>query len=108
MAFLVTRSKNALVSVPSRPTTASVEEVGPPWAYPDPSRTPGVVNPDITQANIEETICNPNWSTKSIRPPESYTHKLKKHQMQEWGLPGVAADYEEEDTSLASNWVATR
>ena len=70
--------------------------MGPPSAYSDPSRTPGFVNPDITQANIEETICNPNWSTKSIRPPESYTSKLKTEQMRQWSLPGTAADYEED------------
>jgi len=36
-----------------------------------------VVNPDVTQANINATICNPSWSTRSIRPPVSYTDHLK-------------------------------
>src|SRR5579863_5431628 len=55
--------------------------VGPPDIYPDPARTPGAVNPDITQENIRETICNPRWSTKSIRPDASYTNHLKIEQI---------------------------
>ncbi len=38
---------------------ACVHHVGPSYLYPDPATTPGVVNGDITQANIRETICNP-------------------------------------------------
>jgi len=34
-------------------------------------------SPEITQA----TICNPQWSTKTIRPPASYTNNLKKQQL---------------------------
>jgi len=40
-----------------------------------------VTNPQVTQANIQQTICNPQWSTKSIRPPVSYTGNLKKQQL---------------------------
>ena len=64
---------------PSQP--ASVHHVGPSYLYPDPATTPGVVNPDITQANIRETICNPQWSTKSVRPPVAYTNGLKAQQL---------------------------
>ncbi len=39
------------------------------------------MNRDISQANVQATICNPNWSTKSIRPPASYTNALKKQQL---------------------------
>jgi hypothetical protein len=84
------------VSGPPTPSFTADHKAGPPWAYPDPSRTPGFTNPDITQANIEQTICNPEWSTKSIRPRSSYTTRLKKEQMQEWGLQGTTADYEED------------
>jgi hypothetical protein len=79
-----------------QPPNSALEKTGPVSAYPDPTRTPGVTNPDISQANVDETICNPDWSTKSIRPPSSYTTKLKKKQMQNWGLPGTPADYEED------------
>src|SRR2546428_1074430 len=61
--------------------SAQPHRAGPSYLYPDPATTPGVVNPDITQANIHETICNPQWSTKSIRPPVSYTGNLKKQQL---------------------------
>lgn len=60
---------------------AKPSHVGPPFLYPDPSLTPGVTNPDITQANISQNICNPNWSTKSIRPASNYTTSLKLRQL---------------------------
>jgi hypothetical protein len=71
--------------------------VGPPDIYPDPARTPGAINPDITQENIRDTICNPRWSTKSIRPEESYTHRLKIEQISEYGYSDSRLrDYEED------------
>ncbi|HEX4643131.1 MAG TPA: hypothetical protein VH161_06675 [Candidatus Acidoferrales bacterium] len=71
--------------------------VGPPDIYPDPVRTPGATNPDITQSNIRETICNPRWSTRSIRPEESYTHRLKIEQISEYGYADSRLrDYEED------------
>ena len=54
-------------------------------ARPDSARTPGAVNPAIDGDTMAETICNPHWSTKSIRPPSSYTTKLKKRQMKDLG-----------------------
>ena len=70
---------------------------GPPDIYPDPERTPGAINPAITQENIRETICNPRWSTKSIRPEESYTHRLKVEQIAEYGYSDSRLrDYEED------------
>lgn len=50
----------------------------------------------ITQSNIDETICSPNWLTKAVRPASSYTRRLKKKQMEEWGLAGDSRDYEED------------
>ena len=71
--------------------------VGPPDIYPDPARTPGAINPDITQENIRETICNPRWSTKSIRPDEGYTHRLKIEQIGDYGYADSRLrDYEED------------
>ena len=52
----------------ARLAAATVARVGPSYLYPDPKLTPGLVNPDITQANIAQTICNPQWSTKTIGP----------------------------------------
>jgi hypothetical protein len=86
-----------------RPATpaGSVESIqprlGPPDIYPDAERTPGAANPDITQENIDQTICNPHWSTKSIRPSESYTHELKVRQIREYGYSDdQLRDYEED------------
>lgn len=62
---------------------------------PNPVITPGVVNPNVTQSNINETICKSGW-TKTIRPPVSYTNKLKIQQMKELGLTGSPKDYEED------------
>jgi hypothetical protein len=74
----------------------AIDKVGPSSVYPDPIRTPGVNIPSITQSNIQDTICNPDWSTKSIRPSSSYTTKLKHEQMQELHISGDSSDYEED------------
>lgn len=55
----------------------------------------GATNPDVTQANIHDTVCKSGW-TATIRPPASYTDKLKLQQMAARGLPGKPADYEED------------
>ncbi len=65
----------------ARLAAAIVTHVGPSYLYPAHKTAPGVVNPDITQANIDQAICNPQWSTKSIRPPVSYTNSLKVRQL---------------------------
>jgi hypothetical protein len=61
----------------------------------DIARTPGVLNPDVTQANINSTICRHGW-TKTIRPPTSYTNELKKKQMREYNVGGSSTDYQED------------
>ncbi len=61
----------------------------------DIARTPGVLNPDVTPANIATTICRHGW-TKTIRPPTSYTNDLKGKQMREYGVGGAPADYQED------------
>jgi hypothetical protein len=68
-----------------------------PQSYlPDQNCTPGVINPDVTQANIDSTICVAGF-TKTIRPPASYTGKLKRQQIQEYGYTDTnSRDYEED------------
>jgi hypothetical protein len=61
----------------------------------DPRRTPGVLNPDVTQANIRSTVCKRGW-TSTIRPPESYTNALKRKQMREYGETGSLSGYQED------------
>jgi hypothetical protein len=71
--------------------------IGPRDIYPDPVRTPGAVNPDINQDDIDQTICNPQWSTRSVRPPAHYTDRLKFEQMEEYGDSDTnPRDYEED------------
>ena len=61
----------------------------------DPARTPGVLNPDVTQANIRSTICRSGW-TATIRPPVEYTNALKAKQMRLYGETGSLSDYQED------------
>jgi hypothetical protein len=42
---------------------------------------PGVLNPDVTQNTISSTICVPNW-TATVRPPTSYTLRMRNIEMQ--------------------------
>jgi hypothetical protein len=73
------------------------ERLGPPDIYPVAALTPGATNAEVTQQNIHETICNPHWSTKSIRPPEDYTYRLKREQLREYGDKDMQSrDYEED------------
>jgi hypothetical protein len=60
---------------------------------PDSDRTPGITNPAITQANVGSTICVSGW-TKKIRPPASYTNKIKRQEMSELHLSGSMKLYE--------------
>ncbi|HEY7536366.1 MAG TPA: hypothetical protein VH721_00135 [Gaiellaceae bacterium] len=60
-----------------------------------PALTPGVLNPDVTQETIDETICVTGW-TRTVRPPSSYTSQLKVEQMAQYGLAGSPSDYQED------------
>ena len=59
------------------------------------ARTPGVLNPDVRQETIGETICALGW-TRTIRPPTEYTSALKIEQMREYGLGGSPSAYQED------------
>jgi hypothetical protein len=61
----------------------------------DPVRTPGVLNPEVTQANIRTTICRHGW-TATIRPPVDYTNALKRKQMRLYAETGSMSDYQED------------
>jgi hypothetical protein len=63
---------------------------------PDPKLTPGATNPDVTQENIQQTVCVKGF-TKTIRPPASYTNKLKKTQIRQYDYSDTnPKDYEED------------
>jgi hypothetical protein len=79
-----------LVTAARRGTRHQAPAVRASWTL-----TPGVLNPDVTQASIATTVCARGW-TKTIRPPVSYTNRLKLEQMREYGLAGDPADYQED------------
>jgi hypothetical protein len=70
--------------------------VGPSYLYPDPAITPGVPNPDVTQATIQQTICVSHW-TATIRPAPSYTDHLKAQQLQAARYTDKSPAHYEED-----------
>jgi hypothetical protein len=61
----------------------------------DAVRTPGMLNPDVTQRSIAATICRSGW-TRTIRPPTEYTDALKRVQLREYGLRGPPSAYQED------------
>jgi hypothetical protein len=61
----------------------------------DPVRTPGVLNPDVTQSTIGSTICVQGW-TRTVRPPTAYTNVLKLRQMRAYGETGSPSEYQED------------
>ncbi len=67
----------------------------PPAVVADAARTPGVLNPDVTQSNIKQTICVQGW-TRTIRPPVEYTNALKVKQMRAYRELGPPSDYQED------------
>ena len=74
----------------------------PVWAsdLPDPGRTPGALNPGVTQDNIYQTVCVKGY-TKTIRPPYYFTNKLKYQQIREYGYADKNPKHYEEDHLIA-------
>ena len=67
---------------------------------PDPRITPGTINIEVTQENIQQTICVKGY-TKRIRPPANYTNKLKNKQIREYGYADTNPKHYEEDHLIA-------
>jgi hypothetical protein len=57
--------------------------------------TPGAADPNVTQANVAQTICVSGY-TKTIRPPVSYTDHLKAQQMAQYGFTDAPRLHEED------------
>jgi hypothetical protein len=70
------------------------QKAGPATIYPDSSQTPGAPNPDITQENIADNICNKAWSTSSVRPSTSVTNRIKTQTMKSYGFTDARTHYE--------------
>jgi hypothetical protein len=78
------------------PEALIVTKAGPSDLYSEVQLTPGVTNPNVTQANIHKTICKSGW-TATVRPPASYTNNLKKEGITQYGYDdSKLADYEED------------
>jgi hypothetical protein len=67
---------------------------------PDPSLTPGALNPAVTQTTIHSTICVSGW-TATIRPSESFTDALKVKQIGQYGYSDTKTSSYEEDHLIA-------
>lgn len=89
------------VTVPVPPPVTKVPPTasGDAQFLPNPSLTPGALNPDVSQSTIQSTVCVPGYSS-SIRPPVSYTDGLKVSQLANPAYGDTAdqntADYEED------------
>lgn len=68
------------------------------WAsdLPDRKLTPGAIDSSVTQDNIQDTICVKGYP-KTVRPPASYTNRLKKQQIREYGYADGNPKHYEED-----------
>ncbi|GAA2243547.1 MULTISPECIES: hypothetical protein [Kitasatospora] len=78
----------------ARPVTPTCSQAQLP--LPDSRCQPGAVNPAVTQANIDSTICTPGY-TATVRPPTSYTNPLKIKQITQYGFQDTnTSDYEED------------
>jgi hypothetical protein len=75
---------------------AALNHVGPSYLYPKQATTPGLVNPNVTQANIQQTICTSGF-TDTVRPSSTVTTNLKKKQLKDIHASDQNASHYEED-----------
>ncbi len=73
---------------PHRATASVIQRLDHAGAVGDPFRGSEELplNPDVTQMSIGHTICVKGW-TATVRPPASYTSRIKVHLLREQGLP---------------------
>jgi len=63
------------------------------FSLPDPTCTPGAINPAVTPRSIRSTICRQGW-TDTVRPPERVTEAEKRASLRAYGDTGPLRDYE--------------
>jgi hypothetical protein len=79
---------------PRTPTSTASGGCSSVNGLPDPSCTPGSIDGNVTQDNIQSTICVPGYSS-SVRPPVSYTEPLKLESIKQYGYNDTSpSDYE--------------
>jgi hypothetical protein len=91
LAVLVLGVTQSGVTAPINSASQCVSHAG----LPDLRCTPGALNPAVKQSNIK-TICVPNY-TDTIRPPTSYTNKLKVQGIADYGFKDKTLGHYEED-----------
>jgi hypothetical protein len=79
-------------AAPQEPLTPPLHRAGPAEIYPSEA-VPGAFNPAVTQETIHDTICSAGWTAR-IRPPTSYTNRIKGELLASLHLPGTRSDYE--------------
>jgi hypothetical protein len=84
---------NATGALPPTSGTSAADRLP---GEPDPSLTPGALNPVVTQATIGSTICVSGW-TATVRPSESFTNDLKVEQIGQYGYSDTRTSSYEED-----------
>jgi hypothetical protein len=90
------RAKSTSAANTALPPAAGGSCHARPGPLPDPVCTPGVANPNVSQATIKDTICKSGW-TATIRPPASYTNKLKTQGIVAYGYTDTDTKSYEED-----------
>jgi hypothetical protein len=63
------------------------------FTLPDPECTPGAIDPGVTQATVQLTICRHGY-TNALRPAEPITEPEKRASMAAYGDTGLLRDYE--------------
>ena len=103
---LLAQTKSPEKKSPAPGIGAGVGKAGPAIIYPDPVRTPGATNPDVTDANKSQTVCNKDWvginkfthkqarGTAILRPPTSITDPIKNETMKAYGYTDADNHYE--------------
>jgi hypothetical protein len=89
--LFVTITPTPLVSIQSAQSKCQIKGV-----LPDSLCTPGAIDPKVTQDSIYQTICVKGY-TATVRPPVSYTNKLKLQQITDYGYADRNPKNYEED-----------
>src|ERR1700675_910673 len=84
------------IATPSNIAAATPSATRTPVGLPDPKRTPGSINPNVTEDDLAITICKIGW-TATIRPPSAYTSALKLVQIVEYGYSDRSPSHYQED-----------
>lgn len=62
-------------------------------AIEDKECTPGAIDPRVNQDNLSQTICMSGY-TKTVRPPVSFTNRIKQERMAAYGFFDNPSNYE--------------